>query len=126
MEELIKQSFIQPDLGKRIEMNVKKQQQIESTLEGKIRAQNGQKIFEIREEQSENGVYIEVKEAEYRRDTVVIGASKKESEKLIAKEGCVYIPALNKRTAEDKYIRNKDQKHYFAKAPILSFSDITF
>lgn len=105
----------------RIEMNVKKQQEIEYILEGTIIPKKGHTVFEINEQT------LEVKKAEYKIDTVAFNVfTKKSPEKLIVNADCIYIPALNAKNAWKKYLKNKDQSFYFKKEPLLNLSDLTF
>jgi len=105
----------------RIELNVKKQQEIETVLQGTITPKNGHFVWEINEE---TGV---VKRAEYKRDTVAFGFTVKvPNEKLVVQPDCIYIPALNIENAKKKYLKNKEQDYYFDKIAPMSLSEINF
>lgn len=103
----------------RIELNVKKKQEIEYVLEGVIKPQAGHFIWEVNEETGE------IKKAEFKRNAVVFGA-KQPPEKLIVKADCIYIPALNAENAKRKYLKNKEQSAYYTKPAEMNISDITF
>ena len=103
----------------RIEMNVKKQQEIEYILEGTIKPKKGHFVWEI------NTITGEVKKAQYKQDTVTFNIhTELPSEKLITNIDCVYIPALNARTAKDKYLKNSDQSNYYVKHAPMSLNDL--
>lgn len=105
----------------RVELNVKKRQEIEYVLEGTIKPKKGHFVWELNEETGE------IKKAEYKTVTATFNMlSEKPAHKLIVNENCVYIPALNKENAKAKYLRNKEQKHYYSKPALLKLSDITF
>lgn len=101
------------DNRNQIELNVKKKQKIESELLGSINVKTGHFLWEINEETGE------IKKAEFKKTTAIYGA-KKEPEELIVREGCVYIPALNKKNAIKKYLKDKEQSSYYSKPPLLS------
>ena len=103
----------------RIELNVKKQQEIEYILEGTIKPKKGHFVWEI------NEVTGEVKKAQYKQDTVTFNIhTELPPEKLITNVDCVYIPALNARTAKDKYLKNPNQSNYYAKPAPMSLKDL--
>lgn len=103
------------------EVTIKKKQEIEYVLEGTIKPKVGHKIWELNEETGE------IKEAQYKSDTVSFNSNAvMDSEKLIRHSDCVYIPALNIENAKRKYLKNKEQSFYYAKAAPMSLSDITF
>jgi len=104
----------------RIELNVKKKQEIEYVLQGTIKPQIGHSIWEINKETGE------VKKAEYRRTLAVAFGAEFPPDELITKQYCVYIPALNSENAKKKYLKNKDQSAYYVKPAAMSLSDITF
>lgn len=49
--------------------------------------------------------------------------AKKEPEKLIVNQDCIYIPALNSENAKRKYLKNKEQSFYYKKEPLLKLTD---
>jgi len=117
MKELEKQYINQ----NKIEVNVKKQQEIEHVLEGTIKPKNGHFIWEI------NVADGSIQKASYKSDTVSFtNKMKRESERLIVKPDCVYIPALNKENALKKYRKDNRQSSYYVKAALLNLSDISF
>jgi hypothetical protein len=103
----------------RVELNVKKKQEIEYVLQGTIKPQKGHFVWEINEETGET------KKAEFKRNTVVYGAELR-PEELVVKSYCIYIPALNAKNAKRKYLKNKQQCAYYVKPAVMSLSDITF
>lgn len=107
-------------LENKVELNVKKQQQIESLLEGTIKPIKGHFVWEINEETGD------IKKAEYRKDTVVAFSTQSHKEKLVTKPDCVYIPALNAENAKKKYLKNKEQHHYYIKPSVLNLNDLKF
>lgn len=78
-------------IGKnRIELSVKKQEEIEYVLEGTIKAKTGHFVWEI------NTITRKVNKAEYKIKTVPFNINGKVPlAKLIINKDCVYIPALN-------------------------------
>lgn len=109
------------DNANRVELNVKKQQEIEYVLEGTIKPKRGHFVWELNEETGE------IKKAEYKTVTATFNIlSEKPAQKLIVNADCVYIPALNKENAKAKYLRNKEQVYYYSKPPLLNLSEITF
>lgn len=118
MKELEPHSLITKD---KIEISVKKQQEIEYVLQGTINPKKGQKVFELNEETGE------IKEAKYKSDTTVFNTlSKITPSKLIINADCIYIPALNAENAKKKYLKNKDQSFYYSKPAPFNINDITF
>lgn len=107
------------DTKERIELNVKKKQEIEYVLQGTIKPQVGHFIWEL------NEVTGEIKKAQFKRNTAVYGAELP-TEELVVKADCIYIPALNVENAKRKYIKNKEQSAYYVKPAVMSLSDITF
>jgi hypothetical protein len=103
----------------RVELNVKKKQEIEYVLEGTLKPKKGHFIWELNEETGE------IKKAEFKRTTAVFGAAIS-PEELVINPDCVYIPALNSGNAKKKYLKNKDQSAYYVKTPVMNLSDITF
>lgn len=99
------------------EVSVKKQQQIEYVLEGSLRPKPGQFVFEV------NKLTGEVRKAEFKKKTVVLGATA-EPDELICSPECVYIPALNKENALKKYKKNPEQSAYYFVAPPANLKDI--
>jgi len=105
--------------GTKTELNVKKRQEIEYVLEGTIKPMKGHKVWEINEE---NG---DINEAEYKRDTVhYLANGKLPAPKMVIKADCIYIPALNKENAKQKYLKNKEQSYYYAKPSTNNINDI--
>lgn len=100
------------------ELSVRKQRQVEYVLEGVFKPKPGHSIWEINEETGE------IKKAEFKRNTASFDNSKIPAEELIKKADCIYIPALNKDNAKNKYLNNKEQSHYYAKKPPMSLSEI--
>jgi hypothetical protein len=103
----------------KIELSVKKKNEVEYVLHGTLKPKKGHFIWEINEETGE------VKKAEFKRTTAIFGASIPPQELLI-KPDCVYIPALNAKNAKKKYLNNKEQSAYFSKPPLMNLSDIIF
>lgn len=103
----------------RTELNVKKQQEIEYFFEGTLKPKKGHFIWEINEETGE------VKKAEYKQDTVEFNIhTTLPPEKIITNHNCVYIPALNARTAKNKYLKNPNQSAYYLKPPLMNINDL--
>lgn len=80
----------------KIEIAVKKKQQIEHQLLGKVRPRNGHKVFEI------NIETLEVNEAKFSPVTALVFGVVKNKE-IIIKKNHVYISALNKKNALKKF-----------------------
>jgi hypothetical protein len=116
MKEL--ENHLQLENQQRIELNVKKKQEIEYVLRGIIRPQKGHFIWEINEKTGE------VKKAEYKRTTAVFFGATLPPEELIIKPDCVYIPALNIENAKKKYLKNTSQSSYYVKPPLFGSHDI--
>lgn len=86
--------------SKKLEFSVEKLQQKERQLEDVIIPKNGHKVFEI------NIKTLEVLEAEFDPSfTFILGQTQKKT--ITVKTDCVYVPALNKKTALDKYKKGK-------------------
>lgn len=107
------------DTKERIELNVKKKQEIEYILQGTIKPKTGHFVWEL------NEVTGEIKKAQFKRNTAVYGAELP-TEELVVKADCIYIPALNAENAKRKYLKNKEQSAYYVKHAPMSLSDITF
>ena len=97
MKEL--ETHLKIDSQERVELNVKKKQEVEYVLHGTIKPKTGHFIWELNEETGE------IKKAEFKKTTAVFGAVVA-SEELIVKPGCIYIPALNSENAKKKYLKN--------------------
>lgn len=109
----------QIESGIKTEVSVKKKQEVEYVLEGTLRPDGGHKVWEI------NKLTSEVKEAEYRKNTVEFNGFKHiEREELYVKADCVYIPSLNAKNAKKKYDKNPSQSHYYVKPPPMKLEDI--
>ena len=117
MKEL--ETHLKMDNRERIELNVKKKQEIEYVLQGTIKPQKGHSIWELNEETGE------IKKAEFKRNTAVYGAELPPKE-LVVKADYIYIPALNAENAKRKYLKNKEQPAYYVKPTVMSLSNITF
>ena len=104
----------------RVELNVKKKQEIEYTLLGKIKPKKGHFIWEINEETGE------IKKAQFKRNTAVAFSASLPPEELVIQPDCIYIPALNVANAKKCYLRDNNQASYYAKQPLFDISDITF
>ncbi len=102
-----------------IELNVKKKQEIEYVLQGTIKPQTGHFVWELNEET------VEIKKAEFKRNTAIYGAELP-PEELVIKANCIYIPALNSENAKRKYLKNKEQSAYYVKPAPMSLSDLSF
>jgi len=109
-----------PNVNK-VELNVKKKQEIEHVLEGNITPKKGHFVWELNEESGE------VKKASYKADTVAFNANAEvRSEKLVKNPTCIYIPALNKKNAIAKYLKNKEQSFYFNREAPGKLDDLNF
>lgn len=107
------------NLGTKIELNVKKKQEVEYFLEGIIKPKIGHFIWEINEDTGE------VRKADYKINSTIFHWSQtKLSEKLVVNPSCIYIPALNAKNAKKNYLRNKNQDEYFVKEAIMSLKDL--
>jgi hypothetical protein len=121
MKELETHLKIGVDSGNRVEMNVKRQQEIETVLQGTITPQKGHFVWEINEETGE------VKKAEYKCDTISflpLYDFNVPNEKLSIHPDCIYISALNAENAKKKYLKNKKQDYYFDKIAPMNLSDL--
>jgi hypothetical protein len=118
MKEL--ETHLKLDNQERIELNVKKKQEVEYVLEGTIKPQRGHFIWELNEETGE------IKKAKFKRNTAVAFGTELPPEELIVKSDCIYIPALNPENAKKKYLKNKEQTAYYVKPSLMNLSDITF
>ena len=78
-----------------VEINVKKEQQIEYQFDGEIKPHKGHTLWEICEED------LSVEKAKFMNNTYVFGEEIKRE--VLKKSGCVYISALNKKSALKKY-----------------------
>ena len=119
MKELETHFNVGVDSESRTEINIKKKQEIEYILEGRLSPKKGHFIWQI------NTVTLEVKKADYQRNTIGFMVDVL-PEELITKKDCIYIPALNKKNALAKYNQNNRQSHYYIKEPPMSLSDIRF
>ncbi|MFA6069820.1 MAG: hypothetical protein WC810_14650 [Janthinobacterium sp.] len=117
MKEL--ETHLKLDNQERIELSVKKKQEIEYVLQGTIKPQTGHFVWELNEETGE------IKKAEFKRNTAVYGAELP-PEELVVKADCIYIPALNAENAKRKYLKNKEQSAYYVKPAPMSLSDLSF
>ena len=108
-------------LGNKTELNVKKQQEIEHLLIGSIEPRIGHFVWELNEETGD------IKKAEYKKDTVTFACLEGyhvPPKKLIINPDCIYIPALNAENAKKKYLKNKEQSHYYTKEPFINIKDL--
>ena len=96
----------------KIEMSVKKRQDIEYLPLGKLNIKKGHTLYEI------NLVSDEISEARYEvlnaNYDLRTGMSSSRS-KLIINKDCIYIPALNKANALKKYNQSRVQSDYYVK-----------
>ena len=108
--------------GNKIEIGVKKKQQIEYLPFGKISVQRGHTLFEI---DTQSGG---IREAQYKVTAATYDLSKGISTQvagtLIINNGCVYIPALNRTNALKKYNHQPLQSHYFAKDAPMQLGEL--
>lgn len=117
MKELETHSNIVRSSKNNIELNVKDRKKVEHSFLGNIPVKTGHFLWEINEETGE------IKKAEYKRTVVVFGGGK-HPEELIVRPDCVYIPALNKKNAIKKYLKNKEQGYYFSKPPAFDINEL--
>jgi len=117
MKEL--ETHLKLDNQDKIELNVKKQQEIQYFLQGTLKPQVGHFIWELNEETGE------IRKAEFEKTTAIFGAAIP-PEELIVKPDCIYIPALNAENAKKKYLKNKNQSFYYAKEAPMKLGDIPF
>ena len=103
----------------KVEIGVKKRQQVEYVLEGTIKPNKGHFIWEV------NTLTGDVCKAKFKKTIFVLGAMLP-PEELIINPDCLYIPALNEKNARKHYLKNSEQSNYFVKPPIMNLSDITF
>jgi len=90
------------------EVGVKKKKEVKHQFEGTLKPRIGHKVWEVNEETGE------ITEAKYKKSlTAYLGDTP--IEQLIIKPDCIYIPALNASNAKKKYLKNKEQSHYFYK-----------
>lgn len=107
------ESFYELTNHNKTELSVKKKQEVEYVLEGSLKPQRGQFIWEV------NELTGEIKKAEFKRKVAAFSA-KLPPEELVMKSGCIYIPALNEKNAMKKYLKEKRQSEYYAKPPLLT------
>lgn len=112
--------------GEKTELNVQKKKEVEYVLEGTIKPQKGQIVWEISVKSVDQGITtLTVVPAEYKNTTASFNRlSNIDSSKLITKSNCIYIPATNKENAIRKYGNNKDQAHYYAPVPAGNINDL--
>lgn len=89
-------------IPKQIEKDVVKatteqQQEKQKTLIGSIRQHKGHTLWEI------NLIQGKVEPATFKEEKVLLDGSIKKM--VVAKEGCIYVSALNKKTATKKAIK---------------------
>jgi len=101
------------------EISVKKQVKIEPDylLEGKIIPKKGQVVYEI------ETATMRIQEAEYERSTVALFGAEIPPRKLIMRQGCIYIPAINKNNAIRKFKKDANQRSYLTVA-VSQLSDL--
>jgi hypothetical protein len=101
------------------EISVKKQVKVEPDylLEGQIIPKKGQLVYEI------EIASMQIKEAEYERTTVALFGAEIPPRKLIMREGCIYIPAINKNNALRKFKKDVNQRSYLT-VSVSQLSDI--
>jgi hypothetical protein len=101
------------------EISVKKQVKVEPDylLEGQIIPKKGQVVYEI------EIASMQIREAEYERTTVALFGAEIPPRKLIMREGCIYIPAINKNNAIRKFKKDANQRFYLSVA-VSQLSDI--
>jgi|GEM_PF-6330746 len=93
-----------------IEMTIEQKKQIERELIGKIIPHSGHTLWEI------NKKTLAIEEAKYSNDTYVFGgANKKEVD---TKDGFVYVSALTKKTALNKFNRGKNGSKEVSNTPL--------
>lgn len=117
MKEL--ETHLQVGNQNKVELSVKKKQEIEYVLQGTIKPKAGHFVWELNEETGE------IKKAEFKKTTAVFGAAIP-PEELIVKPDCIYIPALNAENAKRKYFKNKEQSAYFVKPAVMNIEDINW
>lgn len=83
----------------RIEVNVKKEKEVQYELIDKIIPYNGHTVWEI------NKQTLEIKKAEWYNTNYVIGGENKKE--LVVKKGYAYVSALNEKNALKKYKSGK-------------------
>lgn len=91
----------------------------EYSLIGVIKPKKGHTVWEF------NLMTNECKAAEYKMKNVIFSKLKalQPIKELVVKEGHIYIPALNKKTATNKYNMSKIQSDYYTKEPPFKFSE---
>ena len=103
-----------------VSLSMKKQQEIENELIGKIIPKIGQFVWEL------NTITMECKKAEYKKDTFAILSAKLPPKELIRKPDCIYIPAMNIKNAIKKYNKNSNQSSYYVVEAPMSLTDMKF
>ncbi len=88
------------------EVQVKKNQQVEYTLDETIRPMSGHRLWEI--ELSS----MKVKQAEYSRVThanwiEIVNGEIEANREVIKRKGCIYISALTAKKAIERYLKGK-------------------
>jgi hypothetical protein len=118
MKEL--ETHLKLENKEKIELNIKKKKEIEYIFEGNIKPNRGHFIWEFNEETGE------IKKAEFKKNSTFIFSRSYNTEELIIKANCIYIPALNAENAKKKYLKNKQQSAYYVKEPLMNLSDLSF
>jgi hypothetical protein len=103
-----------------IELTVKKKQEIERMLEGKIKPRKSHFVWELNEETGE------IRKAEFKRTTAVAFHATLPTYELVVKLDCVYIPALNAENAKKKYLKDNKQSSYYHIENENNITDLNF
>lgn len=101
---------INPELEVKTAIEIQKEQEKQLKLKDKIIPHNNHTLFEIKEVDGE----IKIEEAEYEMGVaqVVNGKLEISNKKVIEKSGCIYISALNKKSALKKYKKGQNGTRY--------------
>jgi hypothetical protein len=102
----------------KLEVKAEFKKESQTVLQGTIKPQRGQIIFEI-------CLLSElISEAKFQSSSVEFTKAVKGDfsgcNQLLIKDGHIYIPAINKENALKKFKQNKNQEFYFKKDPILN------
>jgi hypothetical protein len=109
MKELLKISPTQ------IEISVKKNQQKEKELIGKINPHSGHKTFEI------NNETLEIEEAIFNNDFAFKYGKNIQNKEILIREGYSYVSALNKKNALKQFLKGKNGSKELGKMKIKLF-----
>lgn len=101
---------LDPELEVKTAIEIQKEIEKQLKLDGQIIPHNNHSLFEI--EQVGDEIHIRKAEYEMAEAKMVDGALTVGNKKVIKKPGCVYISALNKKSALKKYYKGENGTRY--------------